>query len=69
MGTSIFEITAEPHDRLSVAALGEREIYLIDDGKIHGLTDTTKHAESLKAIQTYLRIVSHLERSNRIWDK
>ena len=69
MGTSIFEITAEPQERLSVAALGEHEIYLIDGNKIHGLADTTKHAESLKAIQTYLRIVSHLERSDRIWDK
>jgi phosphoglycerol transferase MdoB-like AlkP superfamily enzyme len=69
MGSSIFETKTEPYEKLSVAALGEREIFLIDGEKIHSLSDTGEYADSLKAIQTYLSVVSQLERSNRIWDK
>lgn len=68
MGTSIFEPNRKIYSNFGVSSMGQGELYLIDDEKIHKLGTTGKHRVRLRILEKYINQVHELELTNRLWN-
>ena len=69
MGNSIFETDVRDSQPLAVAAMGPEEIYLIDGERIYRSYQADRYEMEGKVLEKFIRIVSHLELSDALWDE
>lgn len=69
LGTSIFEAGRKEYLHFAVSAIGPREIFLIDQDRIHKLGEPGKYRSRIKVLDKYIGVVKQLELDDRIWNE
>lgn len=67
MGTSIYDKDRKAYEGFGVASYG-KNLFLIDDKKIHKFGFSNKHFSKLLVLQRYVHETKKLEIENRLWD-
>ncbi len=68
MGTSIYEKKRKKYDNFGLNSYG-KDLYLIDDEKIHKLGFSHKHRVKLQILKKYVNKSKQLEVTDQLWDK
>ena len=68
MGTSIYEQKRKKYARYGLSSFGVKDLYLIDDEKIHKLGTSEDHRVRLKIMDKFINLSKKLEVTDKLWD-
>ncbi len=69
LGMSLFERQEKEYSSLGVTYFGPKDLYVIDQEKIHRLHFSEKHKERLKSLQKFTFSMKFIEIKNKLWNK
>lgn len=68
MGTSMYEQNRKKYDELGVSFFGVKDLYIIDDEKIHRIGIEGNHSNRLEILKKYINASQQLELADQLWD-